>query len=170
VWSGHSCPLREVRREVQREVRSTTPLVFKRERSDVHRQADRRSSRRGQKGRALSEAPADPKPRLARSPPPPAPKTNPWPTGPTQNNAGQSNAIRANRSRSNSKSNGRSSNAGRIDVSASTPESQSPNNSLSRLVCARLTGISVCFLSSMRSWYELLNQGTTSRMRLIFTR
>jgi hypothetical protein len=47
---------------------------------------------------------------------------------------------------------------------------QSPNNSLRRLVCARLTGISVCFLSSMRSWYELLNQGTTSRMRLIFTR
>jgi hypothetical protein len=27
----------------------------------------------------------------------------------------------------------------------------SPNNSLSRFVCARLTGISVCFLSSMRS-------------------
>src|SRR5207253_11486126 len=45
-----------------------------------------------------------------------------------------------------------------------------PNNSRSRFVCARLTGISVCFLSSMRSWYELLNQGTTSRMRLMFTR
>ncbi len=28
----------------------------------------------------------------------------------------------------------------------------SPNNSRKRLVCARLTGISVCFLSSMRIW------------------
>lgn len=27
-----------------------------------------------------------------------------------------------------------------------------PNNSLNRLVWARLTGISLCFLSSMRSW------------------
>ena len=38
------------------------------------------------------------------------------------------------------------------------------NSSRSRRVWARLTGISVCFLSSMRNWYELLNQGTTSRM------
>ena len=45
-----------------------------------------------------------------------------------------------------------------------------PNSSRSRLVWARLTGTSVCFLSSMRSWYELLNQGTTSLIRLIFTR
>src|ERR1017187_5195062 len=45
-----------------------------------------------------------------------------------------------------------------------------PNNSRSRLVWARLTGTSVCFLSSMRIWYELLNQGTTSLIRLIFTR
>jgi len=29
---------------------------------------------------------------------------------------------------------------------------QSPNNSRSRLVWARLTGISVCFLSSIRNW------------------
>jgi hypothetical protein len=28
----------------------------------------------------------------------------------------------------------------------------SPNSSRSRLVCARLTGISLCFLSSMRNW------------------
>ena len=49
-------------------------------------------------------------------------------------------------------------------------EDYSPNNSRKRFVWARLTGISVCFLSSMRIWYELLNQGTTSLMRLMFTR
>jgi putative oxidoreductase len=32
------------------------------------------------------------------------------------------------------------------------PHSQSFSNSRSRLVCTRLTGISVCFLSSIRSW------------------
>src|SRR5262252_8013024 len=47
---------------------------------------------------------------------------------------------------------------------------QSPKRSRSRLVWARLTGISVCFLSSIRNWYELLNQGTTSRIRFTFTR
>ena len=44
------------------------------------------------------------------------------------------------------------------------------NSSRKRLVWARLTGISVCFLSSNRNWYELLNQGTTSLIRLMFTR
>src|SRR5689334_4660035 len=45
--------------------------------------------------------------------------------------------------------------------------SYKPNNSRRRLVWDRETGISVCFLSSMRSWYEDLNQGTTSLMRLM---
>ena len=40
----------------------------------------------------------------------------------------------------------------------------------SRLVCTRLTGISVCFLSSMRNWKLDLNQGITSLIRLMFTR
>jgi hypothetical protein len=31
-------------------------------------------------------------------------------------------------------------------------QSQSPKSSRSRFVCARLTGISLCFLSSMRNW------------------
>jgi hypothetical protein len=31
-------------------------------------------------------------------------------------------------------------------------DTQSPNNSRNRRVWARLTGISVCFLSSMRNW------------------
>lgn len=39
-----------------------------------------------------------------------------------------------------------------------------------RLVWTRLTGISVCFLSSIFSWNDDLNHGITSRMRLMLTR
>ena len=35
---------------------------------------------------------------------------------------------------------------------ARVQETQSPKSSRKRFVCARLTGISLCFLSSMRSW------------------
>ena len=44
------------------------------------------------------------------------------------------------------------------------------NKARSRFVWIRLTGISVCFLSSIFNWKLDLNQGTTSRIRLIFTR
>jgi hypothetical protein len=40
----------------------------------------------------------------------------------------------------------------RIHWSLENPEGHRPNNSRSLLVWARLTGISVCFLSSMRNW------------------
>ena len=39
-----------------------------------------------------------------------------------------------------------------------------------RLVWIRLTGISVCFLSSIRDWKLDLNHGITSLIRLILTR
>src|SRR5579883_1470094 len=40
----------------------------------------------------------------------------------------------------------------------------------SRFVCTRLTGISVCFLSSIRSWKLDLNHGMTSLILWMFTR
>ncbi len=44
------------------------------------------------------------------------------------------------------------------------------NKARNRLVCTRLTGTSVCFLSSMRNWKLDLNHGITSLIRLMLTR
>ena len=47
---------------------------------------------------------------------------------------------------------------------------QSFRSARRRLVCTRLTGISVCFLSSIRNWKLDLNHGITSLIRWMFTR